>query len=115
MAVCVAVACVWGRGFMPAASVVPTQHATPPGLVSGGPTLFSLPCHTLQPMLVMVSESPQGISLVFHAWGIPRQCLPVNFNPLCMAVDGCLSILLGVEVSLLSLKVAHCWCNGGTL
>jgi len=45
---------------MPAASVVPEQHAAPPGLVAGGPTFFSSPCHTLPLVLVMVSDSPLG-------------------------------------------------------
>jgi len=43
---------------MPAASVVPAQHPTPPGLVSGGPTALSSPCHTLLFVLVIVSDSP---------------------------------------------------------
>ena len=60
MAECVAVTGFLGRGFMPAVSCVPVQHATPPGLVSGEPTVFSSPCHTLQLVLVMVSDFPSG-------------------------------------------------------
>ena len=34
---------------------------------------------------------------------------PGKFTTLCVAVDGGFSILLGVEVSLLSFQVDHCW------
>ena len=47
MAACVAFACVWGRGFMRAASVASGWHALPSGLVSGGPTVATPPYHTL--------------------------------------------------------------------
>jgi len=73
-------------------SVVLAQHATPPGLVSGGPTVFSSPCHTLRFVLVMVSDSTLRNSLLFHAQEIPRQCLPVNLPP-------CVWQLLGVFLS----------------
>jgi len=95
MAAWVVVACVWGRGVMPATSVVPSQHTIPPGLVSAGPTVCSSPCHTLLFGLVMVSHLPLGISLVFHAWGIPRKCLPANLPPcvwqlMCVFLSCCI-------------------------
>ena len=60
MAVCVAFACVWGRGFMPAASVASGRHALPSGLVSGGPTVTTSPCHTLPLVLVSVTDLSLG-------------------------------------------------------
>jgi len=77
---------------MLAASVVPARHATPSGLVSGGPTVISSPCCKLPFGLVMDSDSPVGISLVFHAWTIPQQFLPVNLPP-------CVWQLMGVFLS----------------
>jgi len=102
MAACMAVACVWDRGFMPAASDVPEQHATPPGLVSCGPIVFSLPCHTVPLVLVMVSDFPLGNFACLPCPGNTTTVPPSTFTALGVAVDGCFSILLGVEVSLLS-------------
>ena len=60
MAVCVAFACVWGRGFMPAASVASGCHALLSGLVSGGPTVATSPYHTLAFVLVSVTDLSLG-------------------------------------------------------
>jgi len=70
MAACVAVACVWGRGFMPAASVASGYDAIPPGLVSRGPTVATSPCHTLPSVLVSVTDLSLGGLVCPWVWNI---------------------------------------------
>jgi len=51
---------VWGRGFMPAASVASGRYALPPRSVSGGPTVATSPCHTLPFVVVSVTDLSLG-------------------------------------------------------
>ena len=55
-----AFAWVWGRGFIPAASVTSGRYALPPGSVSGGPTVTTSPCHTLPFVSLSVTDLSLG-------------------------------------------------------
>jgi len=55
---------------MPAASVASGWHALPPGLVSGGPTVATSPCHTLLSVLVSVTDLSLGGLVCPWVWDV---------------------------------------------
>ena len=112
MAACVAFACVWSRGFMPAASVASGWHALPPGLFSGRPTVATSPCHTLPFVLVLVTDLSLG-GLVC-SW-VQEVRAPGKFTSLCVIIglQHCPAGLLAPP--LLRQNGVSCWAMDGLL